>query len=369
MSSTCDNWCPEIYKGIFIDRHNNDYVKISPCCQAQSRNELSNAFDFKTSPYLTDLRQKFNQGQRPSECNRCWNAEEVGHKSRRLSAIEFYNTAPDTQVQLESIDYSATWACNMACVMCGPYNSSLWASELNYNNDQLIDIGRKFQNDNNVLDRLDFKHVKKLHFNGGEPFLNNHQLSLLEQLEQQDVLKNTFISYNTNGSIFPSEKIVDRWQRSRLVKLFFSIDATGSAFEYIRWPGKWNQVSANIQRMREQLPGNVMFGLNVTVGNYNLLELLDLVDWFNTSIATNREGDASDFNWQVANNFDPGNVTDEIKKQVIEQLQNNSLMAGIVKYIKSVPTHCNSDWIKVFEDNDKKRNTNWRTSLKIGKYY
>lgn len=369
MSKTYDNWCPEIYRGIFIDRHNNDYVQIAPCCQAQSKRESVDNFNFDNSPYLNELRHAFNQGKKPSECDRCWKLEEVGHKSRRQSMQEFYNVHPSNQVQLESIDYSATWACNMACIMCGPYNSSFWANELNYTPDQLVKIGRKFQKDNDILGDLNLACIKKIHFNGGEPFLNNHQFDLLQKLEQQDVLKNTFISYNTNGSIFPSEKIIDHWRCGQLVKLFFSIDATGAAFEYIRWPGKWYEVSTNIQRMRDQLPGNVMFGLNVTVGNYNLLELSDLISWFNTTIATNRDGDPSDFNWQIANNFDPQNATIEIKRQCIDQLQDNSLMSGVVEYIKSTLDYRDDSWIQVLDNIDKRRNTSWRKSLKISEYY
>lgn len=285
MSNNLDNWCPEIYRSVFIDRYNNDHISISPCCQAQRSIEPSDSFDFSNNKFLTTLRQQFSQGKQPKECNSCWVVERLGHKSRRQSAIEFYNIEPNTQVELNSIDYSATWACNMACIMCSPTNSSLWASELDYTNERLTSIGRRFQKDNNILDQLDIDQVKKIHFNGGEPFLNNHQTSLLERLEEQDVLKNTFISYNTNGSIIPSNKIIEYWSRSRLVKLFFSIDAVGDAFEYIRYPGKWNEVERNIQNMRAQLPSNVMFGINLTVGAYNLLELADLWKWFENNIS------------------------------------------------------------------------------------
>lgn len=370
MSSNYDNWCPEIYRSLFIDRYNNDSVRIAPCCQAQCRIESVDNFDFKNSTYLTELRQQFDQGHKPEECNSCWDMEKVGHKSRRLAAQEFYNIEPSSLVQLESIDHSATWACNMACIMCGADRSSQWAAELNLTNEQLFNIGRKFQKENNILDQLSMEHVKKIHFNGGEPFLNTHQLDLLDRLEQQDVLKDTFISYNTNGSIFPNAKIIDRWSRSRLVKLFFSIDAVESAFEYIRWPGKWNEISSNIQSMREQLPGNVMFGINLTVGSYNLLELKNLDSWFQNNIATNREGDPSDFNWQIAPNFDPKHVNNTVKHQVIEDLKGRTRMLGIINYLQSTLNYSgNNDWITKLDNIDLRRSTNWRNSLTISQYY
>jgi hypothetical protein len=366
-----DNWCPEVYRSVFIDRYNNDHIRVSPCCQATSSNESAEQFNFVSSPTLSYFRDQFNQGNKPPECKRCWTAEESGHKSRRQSAIEFFNLPEvDTTVQLESIDHSATWACNMACIMCSPINSSLWAKEVGYKPKDLDKIGRRFQNDNNIINKLNVSRVKKIHYNGGEPFLNNHQLDLLKILEQTNVLNNLFISYNTNGSIFPDQEIIEYWKKARLVKLFFSIDAVGSAFEYIRWPGKWQEISNNIQLMKNTLPSNVMFGLNLTVGNYNILELQDLWTWFDQVLKTNREGDPSDFNWQLANNFNPSEVKLEVKQQAIDQLQEIPALAGIVNYLEnSLESNINNQWITKLDVIDERRNTNWRQILKIGRYY
>lgn len=356
---------------MFIDRYNNDLVRVAPCCQAIPGREPTDGFDFATSPTLNRLREQFSLGQKPAACQACWKAESVGHKSRRQSAIEFFNLKRDHDlVQLESIDYSATWACNMACVMCGPHSSSLWATQMGYDQQALAGIGRRFQQDNHLLDGIDMSHVKKIHFNGGEPLLNDHQTTLLDMLEQKEALKDAFISYNTNGSVFPSKQLINRWQRSRLVKLFFSIDATDRAFEYIRWPGRWSAVSQNIARMRDTLPSNVMFGLNVTVGVYNILEMQDLCAWFDHNISTNREGDASDFNWQLAMNFDPAQAPKAAKMQAIDSMLLIPQLHGLVNYLtRSIDNSTKSDWITTFENLDRKRNTNWRTSLKISSYH
>jgi len=364
------NWCPEIYRSIFVDRFNDDYISVAPCCQAVTKIEPVDTFNFYKSPYLLYLRNEFAQGSRPSACSRCWDAEALGHKSRRQSAIEFFNLPPSDLVTLESVDHSATWACNLACIMCGPNNSSLWAKELKYIQSDLISIGRKFQKSNNFLDKLDFSNIQKIHFNGGEPLLNADHINLLEKLEAQGVLKNTFISYNTNGTVIPDDKIIKLWSRARLVKIFFSIDATKSAFEYIRWPGNWNDTSNNIISMRENLPGNVMFGFNVTVGCYNLFEIVDVWQWFSEHLLTNREGDNSDFCWQFANNFDVKFLPTNIKNDAIDYLIAEPRLIGIVNYIKNTLSITkNNNWIINLEDLDSKRNTNWRNSLTIGKYY
>jgi len=336
-----------------------------------SKIESVNGFNFSTSPTLQRFRKQFDQGRRPSECNACWQVESVGHKSRRQSAIEFFNLTKNFDlVQLESIDHSATYACNMACVMCGPINSSLWAAQLEYDHHDLQQIGRRFQQENHVFDNVDLSHVKKIHFNGGEPLLNDHQTVLLDMLEKKNILKDIFLSYNTNGSVFPNDQLIDRWQRSRLVRLFFSIDATGHAFEYIRWPGKWQTISDNIKRMRDTLPSNVMFGLNVTVGMYNILEMRDLWNWFDRNISTNREGDHSDFNWQIASNFDPARACAEAKNHAISSMREIPALMGIADYLQqSITRPDDKEWITIFNRYDLKRKTNWQNSLQIAAYY
>ena len=370
MSNDYGNWCPEIYRSMFIDRHNSDQLRVAPCCQADSRLEKVTDFDFNTSEYLNQLREKFNRGERPKECIKCWQAEELGTRSRREGAIEFFQSPEiDRSVSLQRIDYNTTWACNLACVMCGPQSSSLWATQKNLNKSQLSKIGRHFRNQNNFLDKLEVAHVKRIHFNGGEPLLNNDHIDMLVKLEQQDVLKNTEISYNTNGTMMPNKKTIDLWNKSRLVRLYFSIDAVGTAFEYIRWPGVWSQTCKNMLDMKRDLPSNVMFGFNSTIGSHNLFEMIDVWNWFDQNISTNREGDMSDFCWQFANNFDIKYLPMHIKSQAIEQLRSTAVLDGVVKHIELTFDHdSSSDWMLYLSQLDSVRNTDWITSLKIGKY-
>ena len=369
MSKNLDSWCPEIFRGIYIDRVNDDQLRVAPCCQAESRIEPLSGFDFASSPYLQRLRHEISQGHKPNACRMCWQAESVGHKSRRQSAIEFYQVeSGDDCVVLEGLDYNVTWACNLACIMCGPHNSSLWANEMSMTKTDLSRIGKLFQKHNNFFDGIDINNLKKIHLNGGEPLLNNDQIGLLERLDSQDILGDVFISYNTNASIYPSTKLIDLWARTRLVKLFFSIDATEAAFEYIRWPADWSTVENNILTMKNELPSNVMFGFNVTVGAYNIFEIKKVKSWVDQNLATNREGDPTDFNWQIASNFDPKWLRLDVKKTAINYLGDdiNGLASYIESYINYPPSN---HWIQALDQIDVRRGTQWKQRLMIGNYY
>jgi organic radical activating enzyme len=349
-----------------VDHHNDDRVSVAPCCQAESATESVTGFNFVTSPHLTKIRKQFLLGEKPSECNRCWQAESHGTKSRRQSAIEFFKfTEPVYDVVLESIDHNATWACNSACVMCGPKLSSMWATELELDRNALYKLGKSFQKKNNFFDLLDLSNIKKIHFNGGEPMINVDQIKLLKQIN----LANTVVSYNTNGTIYPSPHIVDLWEKTKLVKLFFSIDATESAFEYIRYPGKWEEVSSNIIRMKKNLPSNVMFGFNITVANYNVLELPSVYDWFQNNISTNREHDPSDFCWQLAYNYNVTRLPPHIKQKAIDILLPIDQFNGLVEMLTIEKSSPDTHWFDKLTAIDQRRGTDWKQSLKIGRYY
>jgi hypothetical protein len=154
-----------------------------------------------------------------------------------------------------------------------------------------------------------------------------------------------------------------------LVKLYFSIDAVGPAFEYVRWPGVWSQTCKNMLDMKRDLPSNVMFGFNSTVGCYNLFEMADVWNWFDQNISTNREGDVSDFCWQFENEFDLRCLSTDIRNLAIEQLKSISAFDGLVKYLESHTEYKeDSGWMRHLSHLDSTRGTSWADSLKIAKY-
>jgi organic radical activating enzyme len=366
LSNACDNWCPEVYRSLYVDRHNDDQLRISPCCQSATKLVPVKNFSFESDKYLQSIRTQFTNGEKPSACKRCWDDESLGKKSRRLSAIEFFDLpGPSDTVVLESFDHNATWACNLGCIMCGPQSSSTWATELNMSQLELVALGRKFQKQNKLLDYLNLSSIKKIHFNGGEPMLNDEQSKILEQID----LSTAFVSYNTNGTIYPSERIINLWKKTKLVKLFFSVDATASAFEYVRYPGKWDLLVNNIKTMRKELPSNIMFGFNVTVGSYNVLEMPLVYNWFMENLSTNREGDSSDFCWQLAYNYNISDLLPNVKQETISALSTIEQFSGIVHVLKSTMNNHNNNWITRLDQIDQRRNTRWRKSLQIGKYY
>ena len=369
MSKDSDIWCPDVYKNIFIDRVNNDRLRIAPCCQANQIIEPIDSFDFADSRYLAQIRQQFDQGQFSPACHRCELDESLLKRSRRQSVIELYD-AVDRRIQLESIDFSSTWACNLACIMCNEQYSSTWAKELQVPEHRLQQLGRSIHKSQNFLDRLDLSAIKRIHFNGGEPLINDDHLLILRRLAELGRLNQVNVSYNTNGTQTPSRTAIELWQQCRLVKLYFSIDGTERSYEYIRWPGNWTATTENLLALRQNLPSNVMFGFNVTVGAYNVFEIADVLRWFKYNYSTNREGDASDFGYQTAKNFDPMHLTQTAKQAAIHALEPLNEFQGIVTYLKNhINYSASNDWCAKLDEIDRRRGSSWRQVLEVGKYY
>jgi hypothetical protein len=112
----------------------------------------------------------------------------------------------------------------------------------------------------------------------------------------------------------------------------------------------------------------VIFGLNVTVGTYNIFEVRAVKQWMNRCLPTNREGDPSDFNWQIAGNFDPKYLPADIKKSAISHLGND--INSIANYLESYIKHPESNhWIQALDQIDQRRGTQWKQQLTIGNYY
>jgi hypothetical protein len=121
--------------------------------------------------------------------------------------------------------------------------------------------------------------------------------------------------------------------------------------------------------MKKNLPSNVMFGFNITVASYNVFELPAVYKWFADNISVNREQDPSDFCWQLAYNYDVTLLPQHIKQQAIDILLPIENYSGLVNLLKVQQPTINNHWIKKLDAIDQRRQTDWKKSLQIGKYY
>jgi organic radical activating enzyme len=92
------------------------------------------------TPYKKEQRKLMLAGQRPGECQYCWNMEDLGKLSDRhyrsgepWAAVDFdkiQNSTGDEDAVPSYVEVNFNHACNLACSYCSPQFSSTWQSEV-----------------------------------------------------------------------------------------------------------------------------------------------------------------------------------------------------------------------------------------------
>ena len=319
--------CIDIFKNINIVVQQNSLV-LSPCCISPTRRAES--IDFENNEYLVGLRQEINNGKFPLACSSCKNAEDLGMSSRRQGSNAWYKNhdLANTIVELVRMDYWTGDTCNLACVICGPNNSSVWKQELG------LPVDLKKAVSNQFWKTLDLSKIRFIHFNGGEPLLSKEHVKFLHAIEHKDQVH---ITYNTNGTILPSEELLNLWKQFQLVQLDFSIDDVGPRFEYQRFPAKWDQITSNLQWYIDNAPHNCMFAVNTSVGVLNHSNLHLLTEWLQENFHTTRFTDPIEYRHQLTIGTFALKDADKRKSRIIATLD-------------SIDQRRNTNWLVTFPE-------------------
>jgi uncharacterized Fe-S cluster-containing radical SAM superfamily protein len=357
-------YCPDVWKSLYVEKTSSTEVNIGFCCQSKTM-PLTNYKDL--NKLQNHSRATFEQ-----HCDNCWKIEDVGGTSRRHSAIQWFsnNNLPQDQVpELRSLDWNSENICNLACITCGPKFSSRWSHEINHY--EFVDSARHVNcQDNNFWQTLDFKNINKIYFNGGEPLLVNDHYEILTNLDKIKRLSEVEIAYNTNGTVLPNVEILDLWAKARLVRISISIDATELAFEFIRWPAKWQQILEFIDFLKSQT-FNIIIDITCTVGIHNILELDSLLTWQTKNLPTNHQGDPVTFCVQPVGGFSTGgqllsltNAGPELSQRIVEQvsvIRDHPAWTWIDQQLQNNTT--DPQWIEYLDQLSKRRQLDWTTSL------
>ena len=237
---------------------------------------------------IEKIKKQMLKGEKPPECQSCWNLEEQGLQSDRQlknSALDLYwdrdlqfikEDAENGKNSILMLKLLTSYTCNSTCVSCNAGASSSW-SQLNHRIDPSIPIRKtKFIDIELIKQKVNLKELKMLSLIGGEPLYEKKNFELLEHL--LELGNNTvFLSMVTNGSVELSDHQKKILSKFKNVNFCISIDGTGLVFEYLRFPLKWQDLLANLKFFR-QVTDNV--SSNYTLSNLNVLYHNQTVAWF-----------------------------------------------------------------------------------------
>ena len=342
--------------------------QFKPCCKYQNHIDTTLA-GYLNSIELTNLKKDFIEGKRPQACKRCWDDEDAGLPSKRQLDWEYIFHKQDPGIDsLKVLSLPFGNSCNLACRTCGSSSSSGWISEAKKLKQYLPDIEifkhQKFYQDKNFIDKIKEKSSNLLHveFPGGEPFLAgiDEHLDFLDYLidNGSDTIS---LHYMTNATIFPKKEFWDRWKKFKKVDIQLSIDGIEEKFEYLRWPGKWQEVNENIKLFTAITSPNLQISVSHTVSIFNIFYLPEFIKWcLQNKLGKPYLGPVADPTWysiKVLPNSVKSLIRDKLDRfilpEIVSYMNSENLINEFddtIKYIKILDQHRNQNFSETFPE-------------------
>lgn len=256
------------------------------------------------SDFMKKTRLKLLNNCVPESCTKCFVEESKGLKSKRNWETQVWNERLDLQSIIDKMSVDGEMPneipyfdlrlgnlCNLKCIMCSPHDSSSWIKDhkLQYNQYKSIILREDSRWDRTMdytwyqkgsfIDSMksQISHIKELYFAGGEPLLIPEHYNILQWLVDEGYSKNVILRYNSNGTHIP-DSLLSLWEKFKLVKFNFSIDAYNEKNDYIRYPSVWKDIVSNLNKL-DDTPDNIIVNIACAVNLLNVCYLDELVDW------------------------------------------------------------------------------------------
>ena len=262
--------------------------------------------------------------------------------------------------QLNAIDLHWDNTCNLKCVYCNPWQSSMIAAE------QGIRFEKPDQeNINKIIDMIvqNQYNMREIYLSGGEPLLIKHNLKLLKSISNKDLP----IRINSNITMAKQGNLVFQ-ELSQFKNVLWTISAETQAekFNYIRHGSDWKEVIDNLKNIK-QLGHNLRLNAVFFIGA--VVDIFDTIEYF---IRQHQIRDITINQLDRHEHLLARNAPEALKKQARERL--NALLAtGLVEHKSNsyyniarclreldLPADDTQGYQDYFDRLDQIRNTNWR---------
>lgn len=314
LDSVSPSLCMAKWQQVTMHLHNGtNHSCHHPVAHHVTVDELSeNIHALHNSEFKKEQRKKMLRGERPTECQYCWNIEDSDasgelYSDRVVKSIYSHWNTPqhfsniisatgDEDIYPSYLEVSFSNRCNLKCSYCGPIYSSSWQEELkihgNYSTETRFNLLESSDLNSTKIDEespylIAFKqwwpsakpHVKVLRITGGEPLLEKTTFALLEDIASSDYYQDIEVSVNSNLSV--STSLINKFsdllgrvsQKVREVRVYTSCEASGKQAEYIRYGLKYGSWIHNLDYLMTQNP-RVKFTIMTTVNILSTTSIL-----------------------------------------------------------------------------------------------
>jgi pyruvate-formate lyase-activating enzyme len=367
-----------------------------------------------------EQRRQMQQGERPSGCEYCWKIEDMGKDAisdRVYKTIiyedkdldEAFNTRPEQDVDLQTLEIAFDRTCQFACSYCNPAFSTAWVRDIHRNGPytNLVSDGRNHFththdssqlytiNDVNPYVEAFFKWwesdlhktLKELRITGGEPLMSGYTWRLIDWFQTNRGKSTTRLAINSNLGFEQDklERLLDATEGIEL-DLYTSNESTSRHAVYIRDGLDWDQWVSNVTYL---LDSKRLRGLHVmcTINALCLLSLPEFL-WSIVELKKKYSKDSINFSLNILRfpSFQsPLILPIEMRKQYAEELQRFNAVDGmyiheyeynqvgrLIDYLRTVESpHSGAlsreilqrDFKNFYQQYDQRRDKDFRTTF------
>ena len=280
--------------------------KVAPCCKMHNNgstvltkeeiNDLTPLEIFEHEKF-EKLRTDCTSNVRNENCSICWNQEDRGLHSYRLTSSWIFNDK--FKKDLREFDVSFSNKCNLICRMCNLGGSHQFYKDYNFfkEHNMLDEInkatskgvfpGVKINTENNtqlnwLLDN--YEGIKFLKVSGGEPLYDKKVLKLLNLLVDSDCAKDVILQFHTNATLLDDTNIelLNNFKQQAHV---FSVDGTDTTYNYIRHNSSFDLIESNIFNWLSKSKNIRSVAFNLVLSVLNVLDLKNYLEWIGSTFS------------------------------------------------------------------------------------
>jgi organic radical activating enzyme len=225
-------------------------------------------------------------GERPAGCEYCWKIEDMGrdavsdrvYKSKIYPITtlkEAYETPPDQDVNLRTLEIAFDRTCQFACSYCNPAFSSTWVNDIKKHGGyaNLVSDGRnhfththdsaqlyRFGETNPYVEAF-FKWwetdlhqtLQELRITGGEPLMSGETWKLIDWFKTNKNKSSTRLAINSNLGMdrIKLQEFIERVQDIPHLEIYTSMESVDQQAEYIRDGLDYDLWMHNVQELLE----------------------------------------------------------------------------------------------------------------------
>ena len=278
--------------------------------------DLKRTGGLHNTAHKKEQRKQMLAGQRPSECQYCWNMEDLGQLSDRhyrsgepWAAVDFEkiknSTGEEDDVVPSYVEVNFNNACNLKCSYCSPQFSSSWADEANrhgaFSTSTPHNAPEHFTGARRVIPAREhnpyveafwqwwptlYPRLQHFRMTGGEPLMDRNTYRVFDYvlaLPKPDLHLNVTSNFSVEPALF--DRYLDYVKRLCGTQIehfmqYVSLDSgRGFQAEYIRHGMDSQRVVSNVNQYLTEVPYRNSLTFIITMNNLSVTGFRELMEW------------------------------------------------------------------------------------------